>query len=89
MYFLKIYFLTVYIYQKYVAKLYLSKMDFLKGYMRKNFKHWNIIFYILRISLQFRLSHAKIGIRSFILLAYTFIMCQGLTIAQKIHEVNL
>ena len=33
------------------------------------------------------LSHAKIGIRTFILLAYTFIMCQGLTIAQKIHEV--
>ena len=34
------------------------------------------------------LSHAKIGIRSFILLAYLFIMSQGLTIAQKIHEVK-
>ena len=35
------------------------------------------------------LSHSKIGLRTFVLLAYTFIMCQGLTIAQKIHEVFL
>ena len=35
------------------------------------------------------LSHAKIGMRTFILMAYTFIMCQGLTLAQKIHEVIL
>ena len=33
------------------------------------------------------LSRANIGIRTFILLAYTFIMFQGLTIAQRIHEV--
>ena len=33
------------------------------------------------------LSHSKIGLRTFVMLAYTFIMCQGLTIAQKIHEV--
>ena len=33
------------------------------------------------------LSHSKIGLRTFIMMAYTFIMCQGLTIAQKIHEV--
>ena len=35
------------------------------------------------------LSHGKIGMRTFILMAYTFIMCQGLTLAQKIHEVSL
>ena len=35
------------------------------------------------------LSHDKIGIRTFILLAYTFIMLQGLSVAQKIHEVCL
>ena len=33
------------------------------------------------------LSHANIGLRTFILLVYTFIMFQGLTISQRIHEV--
>jgi hypothetical protein len=33
------------------------------------------------------LSRANIGIRTFILLSYTFIMFQGLTISQRIHEV--
>ena len=34
------------------------------------------------------LSRAHIGIRTFALLAYTFVMCQGLTLNQKIHEVD-
>ena len=33
------------------------------------------------------LAVANIGIRTFILLTYLFIMLQGLTIAQKVHEV--
>lgn len=33
------------------------------------------------------LSHANIGLRTFIMLCYTFIMCQGLSLCQKIHEV--
>ena len=35
------------------------------------------------------LSGANIGIRTFCLLAYTFVMCQGLTLDQKIHEVRI
>ena len=33
------------------------------------------------------LALANIGIRTFILLTYLFVMLQGLTIAQKVHEV--
>ena len=35
------------------------------------------------------LAHRHIGIRTFILLTYSFAMCQGLTLQQKIHEVCL
>ena len=35
------------------------------------------------------LSGANIGLRTFCLLAYTFVMCQGLTLDQKIHEVRI
>ena len=35
------------------------------------------------------LSGGHIGIRTFCLLTYNFIMCQGLTLQQKIHEVRI
>lgn len=35
------------------------------------------------------LSHSNIGIRTFIMLTYTFVMFSGLTLAQKIHEADL
>ena len=35
------------------------------------------------------LSHSHIGIRTFCLLLYTFVMFQGLTVSQKIHEVGV